>query len=86
MLAVVSDHPIGEIGGSDDVEYYGGHLVAETVAPRNLPVIAAAPDMLTALKDTLAYWETTGFADRAPDCHCIVEQMRAAIAKAEGRS
>jgi hypothetical protein len=33
-----------------------------------------------ALKDTLDYWEQTGFADCEPDCNCIVDQVRAALA------
>lgn len=33
--AVVADHPVPEISGSDAVEYYGGHLVAESVTAAN---------------------------------------------------
>jgi len=43
--AVVADHPVPGIGGSDAVDYYGGHLVAESIAAQNLHVIAAAPEM-----------------------------------------
>lgn len=46
---VVSDTPTGEISGSDDVDYYGGFLVAESVSARNVSFIAAAPTMLKAL-------------------------------------
>ncbi len=46
---VVCDTPITEISGSDHVEYYGGHLICESVAPRNVSIIAAAPDMYEAL-------------------------------------
>jgi hypothetical protein len=48
-------------------------------------IAAAAPDLLDAARATLEYWESTGFADCDPDCECIVEATRAAIAKAEGR-
>lgn len=41
-------------------------------------------ELLAALKDTLDYWECTGFANCEPDCDCIVEAVRAAIAHAEG--
>lgn len=50
----------------------------------NARVAAAAPDLLDALKATLTYWETTGFAECEAGCDCIVEYVRAAIAKAEG--
>lgn len=33
--AVVADHPVPEMSGSDAVEYYGGHLVAESVTAAN---------------------------------------------------
>ncbi|WP_111873671.1 hypothetical protein [Aeromonas bivalvium] len=33
--AVVADHPVPGMGGSDAVEYYGGHLVAESVTAAN---------------------------------------------------
>lgn len=48
-------------------------------------LIAAAPDLLSVAKETLAYWEITGFAECDPDCNCIVELVRSAIAKAEGK-
>lgn len=41
--------------------------------------------MLAALKVTLEYWESTGFADCDEGCDCIVDSVRAAIALAEGR-
>ena len=33
--AVVADYKVPEMGGSDDVDYYGGHLIAESVVQRN---------------------------------------------------
>ncbi len=41
--------------------------------------------MLQALKETLAYWDSTGFSECDEDCDCIVQSVQAAIAKAEGR-
>jgi hypothetical protein len=83
--AVVADVPIPEMQGSDEVEYYGGHLVAESITPSNAQLIAAAPDLLQACRDTMDYWESTGFAECEEGCDCIVDQMRAALAKARGQ-
>ncbi|TWI69027.1 hypothetical protein IP91_00092 [Pseudoduganella lurida] len=40
--AVVADEAVPEIGGSDAVAYYGGHLIAESIAPRNAAFIVRA--------------------------------------------
>ena len=48
---VVADHPVPGMNGRIAVEYYGGHLIAESIAPQNRPIIAAAPTMLILLKD-----------------------------------
>jgi len=42
MGSVVADEPVPEIGGSEDVDYYGGHLIAESIAPRNAAFIVRA--------------------------------------------
>ena len=42
MGSVVADEPVPEIGGSDAVAYYGGHLIAESIAPRNAEFIVRA--------------------------------------------
>lgn len=42
MGCVVADEPVPEIGGSDAVFYYGGHLIAESIAPRNAEFIVRA--------------------------------------------
>ena len=86
--AVVADHPVPEIGGSGDVEHYGGHLIAESVAPQNVPLIAAAPEMYQALK--AAEWGGNRGEPVCPVCRrlnfekhrkdCILAN---AIAKAE---
>ena len=47
---VVADHPAPGIGGADEVEYYGGHLICESVNAANARLIAAAPDLLEALE------------------------------------
>ena len=64
---------------------FAGPLFVGTVNNEaNARLIAAAPDLLQACRDTLTYWESTGFAVCEKDCDCIVDQMRAAILKAEG--
>jgi len=48
--SVVSDHlAVGALGGSDAVDYYGGYMIAESVAQENIPLIAAAPELLAAM-------------------------------------
>lgn len=42
MGSIVADEPVPEIKGSDAVEYYGGHLIAESIAPRNAEFIVRA--------------------------------------------
>ncbi|MGS3139324.1 hypothetical protein ACB316_14030 [Aeromonas sanarellii] len=44
--AVVADHPIPEMSGSDATEYYGGHLVAESVTAANARRLAACWNLL----------------------------------------
>jgi len=47
---VATSHVVnGGIGGSDDVDYYGGHLIGESISSCNIPIISAAPDMFKAL-------------------------------------
>ncbi|MBC3906238.1 hypothetical protein [Undibacterium umbellatum] len=47
---VVCDTPIKDgIPGSDEVKYYGGHLICESMTFANAKLIAAAPDLLAEL-------------------------------------
>jgi hypothetical protein len=87
--AVVADAD----SGHDDpwnIEYYGGHLIAESIDPRNRPIIAAAPELLVALRDcgdflTAEYGSViTGEADG--EVGAIIRRINEAIAKAEGRA
>lgn len=76
--AVVSDHPIESgIRGSDDVDGYGGHLIGESISQCNLAIIAAAPEMLAALKKLRK-------SDFAECDEPTWREIQAAIAKAEG--
>ena len=75
--SVVSDHPIdGGVPGSDALEYYGGHLIAESVSGCNVPVIIAAPEMLD--------WIKTLENDDGKIPEWLWKQRAALIAKAEG--
>lgn len=48
---VISTNTDGKlVGGADEVHYYGGFLICESVAKQNIPIIAAAPMMLALLK------------------------------------
>ena len=72
---IIATHPVNGLIGSDDVEYYGGHLVCESVAPQNMDLIAAAPELLEALEAIVAF-------DTPLPCG-LLKQARAAIAKAK---
>lgn len=43
---VVADCPVRGVSGSDEVEYYDGHLVAESITRSNAALISAAPELL----------------------------------------
>ena len=59
--AVVADSAEGiRIRGAvdaDSVEYYGGNLIGESISPNNIPLIAAAPELLEALKNVVMRFE-----------------------------
>jgi hypothetical protein len=78
--AVVADHPVPEVHGSDHVEAYGGHMVGESIAHRNRPLIAAAPELLNALRSLVALYDTDEGCRSTPEYIAA----RAAIAKATG--
>lgn len=61
--SVVADAPVPEISGSEAVEHYGGHLIAESIAPQNQPLIAAAPDLLLAARATLLFHSAAHWTD-----------------------
>lgn len=59
--AVVADHPVPEMSGSDALDYYGGHMVAESVTAGNARRIVACWNLLHEF-DTAAI-EAGTFAD-----------------------
>jgi len=86
LLAIVSDEPCTDILGAENVEHYGGYLIAESIAPINLSIIAAAPEMYEAIAAiatamNLGYIPNEILSEGSP----ILEELRAAIAKAEGK-
>jgi hypothetical protein len=83
--SVVADIPIPEIGGSDCIEYYGGHLVAESITPSNAKLIAAAPDMLEALQFIVEQTSEPANAGHTLGAYQLgagIDMARKAIAKA----
>lgn len=73
---VVSDQPGCGVGGSDDVAYYGGYLIAESMGSSNIPIVAAAPKMLKALVLVREYIRC--FSSMAEEIKVIDEAIAAA--------
>jgi hypothetical protein len=75
--SVVADSEIGTHSDQQNREYYGGALVCESVRTEaNARLIAAAPELLEALKEAVCALEVCGKDFRA------TEVARAAITKA----
>ena len=97
---VITDQPIESdyIAGINDREAYGGYLIAESVAPENIPLIAAAPALLEAAKAVISdsimlvsvgcghCTECGADVLHDPITHtsCSLGALQAAIAQAEG--
>jgi hypothetical protein len=43
----------GLVNGADEVDFYGGYLIAESISKANAQLIAAAPELYEALKQVL---------------------------------
>ena len=86
--AVVADSTEGlTIRGSTEPEYYGGNMIAESVAPANCHLISAAPELYEALEIILAdYWELSESVDNEAQMYAdtVISRSRAALAKARG--
>lgn len=84
MGSVVADEPVPEIGGSDAVGYYGGHLIAESIAPRNAEFIVRAcnahDQLVAALHDARA--RLVSYASITNDHHPAIKTIDAALAAA----
>ena len=49
--SVVSDTPVPGMGGSDAVEYYGGHLIGESIIEANARRIAACVNACAGMRN-----------------------------------
>lgn len=63
---------------ADSVEFYGGHLIAESVCRNNRHIISAAPELLAALEAIIESGELP-YCDSDP----MVVAAKKAIAKAK---
>lgn len=84
---VVSDKPAPGMLGGDYSEYYGGYLIAESIAKSNVPVLSAALDLFAACLAIVDCSGETEWANRQRSDreNQAMEKVRAAIAKATGR-
>lgn len=82
--SIVCDPPkdLG-VQGKMDIDYYGGWVVCETVAPCSVALIIAAPDLLEALDALLIELDST-IIEWDADTQTSIKAGRAAIAKATG--
>ncbi len=83
--AVVADVPVNAGLDNDHAEAYGGHLIAESIAVCNRPLIAAAPELLRAAiryLNALDTWDGSRKAERHTER--MEADLRAAVAKAKG--
>lgn len=65
--SVVSDWPVAEIPStSDDIQFYGGHVICETITPSNARFVAASPDVFEALQSITEYVDSIldGYRDQ----------------------
>lgn len=87
--AVVTDQPLPGYnvrGGHDAVDYYGGHLIAESIwRPEDARAISALPELMNAALAAEAIFARQGWAPDGIDPKAVALRMlRAAIAKATG--
>jgi len=84
--AVVADVPVNAGLDNDHVEAYGGHLIAESIAVCDRPLIAAAPERLEALEIMIVGACAVGVphAGERKVLQDAVDHARATINKARG--
>ena len=85
--SVVADHPHECCHSNpDDVEAYGGHLIAESIRGANRNLIAASPDLYWALNELLDISKYAEWNDGGDRLEAALEAGLAALAKARGES
>lgn len=75
---VVSDQAGGGVPGSDEVEYYGGYLICESIGRSNIPIVSAAPNMLKALVAACNFFNVPVLMSKAALLVLIKEAIAAA--------
>jgi len=81
---VIADHPTGH-DGADNLEYYGGHLVCESVQwEGNRRIIAAAPDLLSAAKAALFALKIVNSREPGTNEQGAIDILEEVIAKSTG--
>ena len=80
---VVSDVPVPEIGGANEVDYYGGHMICESIASINRPIVSAAPDMFDALVAVKECIERSGLSGWLTQYAAIEAALRKATTPVE---
>lgn len=74
--AVVALVPAGRAPERRYLEYYGGHLVAESIAACNVPLIAAAPTLLRRLQRSTQHLLAAADSLEPLATTCRVNHMR----------
>lgn len=85
---IVADYPIEgatNLNAENDVNFFSGYLVCETVAKCNLSLIGAAPEMFEALKSSKCECRDKQKDGVRPLVNKIVCRRCVVISKVEGR-
>jgi len=78
---VVENPPDDHKPDADTLKYYGGEVVAESVAPENKPLIKAAPELLSVCKTVKERLIRDGvYLEEG----YLISLLKSVIAKAEG--
>lgn len=76
--SIVADCPVPGIKGSENIEAYGGYLIAESVAPQNMPLLIEAPAMLALLRELI------DIEGQQPGTAAWAKKVNALIARVDG--
>lgn len=76
--SVVADAPVPGLRGSDDTDYYGGHLICESVTPSNAEFIVRACNSYQPMLDLLI--ELVDIEGPCPGTASWADKVRAAVA------